>query len=168
MQRLLDFLKRGRYFLLLLLLEAVGFLLVCAQYDYHKSLWAGIWGDARLCDERKGGGMASAFLLCPGKCAFGARKTPVCAACSPATTSGWRLCPIRATLCGRTVRSKSYIPATVVKNSYTGERNYLVLDRGQKDGVEPDMGVVTARRRIGSGGTGNAPVQCLPFDPAYG
>ena len=43
----------------------------------------------------------------------------------------------------------SYIPATVVKNAYAGERNYLVLDRGQKDGVEPDMGVVTADGVLG-------------------
>lgn len=43
----------------------------------------------------------------------------------------------------------TYIGATVIRNSVDRQHNYLVLNRGEKDGVEPGMGVVTARGVIG-------------------
>ena len=148
MQRLLDFLKRGRYFLLLLLLEAVGFLLVCAQYDYHKSLWAGIWGDAGYAMSEKAGAWRRHFSYARENARLAQENARLRSLLSR-DDKRMEALPYP----GDTLRADSavysYIPATVVKNSYTGERNYLVLDRGQKDGVEPDMGVVTADGVLG-------------------
>ena len=148
MQRLLDFLKRGRYFLLLLLLEAVGFLLVCAQYDYHKSLWVGIWGDAGYAMSEKAGAWRRHFSYARENARLAQENARLRSLLSR-DDKRMEALPYP----GDTLRADSavysYIPATVVKNSYTGERNYLVLDRGQKDGVEPDMGVVTADGVLG-------------------
>ncbi|MEH6682159.1 MAG: rod shape-determining protein MreC [Sediminicola sp.] len=33
--------------------------------------------------------------------------------------------------------------ARIIKNSYANQRNYLTLDKGKKDGIEQDMGVIT-------------------------
>ncbi len=35
-----------------------------------------------------------------------------------------------------------YIPAHVIHNSYTKSQNFLTIDKGQTDGIKPDMGVV--------------------------
>lgn len=37
----------------------------------------------------------------------------------------------------------TYIPARVINNSVTRQHNYITLDKGARDGVEPDMGIVT-------------------------
>lgn len=37
----------------------------------------------------------------------------------------------------------SYIPARVINNSVTRQHNYITLDKGARDGVKPDMGIVT-------------------------
>ena len=43
----------------------------------------------------------------------------------------------------------TYIGATVVRNSVNAQHNFLVLDRGADDGVEPGMGVITDRGVVG-------------------
>ncbi|MBR0223316.1 MAG: rod shape-determining protein MreC [Bacteroidales bacterium] len=43
----------------------------------------------------------------------------------------------------------TYIGATVIRNSVDRQHNYLILDRGEEEGVEAGMGVVTARGVIG-------------------
>lgn len=43
----------------------------------------------------------------------------------------------------------TYIGATVIKNSVDKQHNYLIVNRGEQDGVEAGMGVVTARGVIG-------------------
>ena len=49
------------------------------------------------------------------------------------------------------VHSKIYtfIPATVVKNSFSLQENYLVLDKGSDDGIQRDMGVRSANGIVG-------------------
>ena len=41
------------------------------------------------------------------------------------------------------------IPASIIKNTPNKQHNYLILNRGAKDGVEPEMGVVTHNAIIG-------------------
>ena len=43
----------------------------------------------------------------------------------------------------------TYIGATVIRNSVDRQHNYLILDRGAKEGVEPGMGVMTDHGVIG-------------------
>jgi len=42
-----------------------------------------------------------------------------------------------------------YIDAAIVKNTVDRQRNHLIIDRGRRDGVEPGLGVVTARGVVG-------------------
>ncbi len=37
----------------------------------------------------------------------------------------------------------------VVKNSYADPRNYITIDRGRKDSIQPDMGVITQKGILG-------------------
>ena len=43
----------------------------------------------------------------------------------------------------------SYLSANIVKQTVNQQRNHLILDRGRKDGIEPGLGVVTARGVVG-------------------
>lgn len=43
----------------------------------------------------------------------------------------------------------SYLSANIVKNTVDRQHNHLVIDRGSQDGVEPGLGVVTARGVVG-------------------
>lgn len=43
----------------------------------------------------------------------------------------------------------TYYSATVVKNSVTSENNFITLDKGSKDGIEKDMGVVNEEGIVG-------------------
>lgn len=42
-----------------------------------------------------------------------------------------------------------WIPASIIKNIPNKQHNYLILNRGAKDGVEPEMGVVTHKAIVG-------------------
>ena len=37
----------------------------------------------------------------------------------------------------------------VIKNSYSDQRNYITIDKGEKDSVEQDMGVITSKGILG-------------------
>ena len=43
----------------------------------------------------------------------------------------------------------SFVTADVVNNSVTHLSNYITVNKGRKDGVEPDMGVVSERGVVG-------------------
>ena len=43
----------------------------------------------------------------------------------------------------------SFIPANVITNSTNTLHNYLVIDKGRRDGIEPDMGVISSLGVIG-------------------
>ena len=47
------------------------------------------------------------------------------------------------------VRVIKHIPAKVISNSVNRLDNYVTLDKGAKDGVEPDMGVVCSQGVVG-------------------
>lgn len=52
---------------------------------------------------------------------------------------------------GDTLLSKEYevVVARVIKNSYAAPMNYLTLDKGKRDSVAQDMGVITPRGILG-------------------
>ena len=41
------------------------------------------------------------------------------------------------------------IPATVIRNSISGHHNYLILDKGSDQGIEPNMGVILDKGIVG-------------------
>jgi len=41
------------------------------------------------------------------------------------------------------------INANVIKNSLLNQRNYVIIDKGSEDGLEPEMGVITASGILG-------------------
>lgn len=150
MQRLLDFLKRGRYFLLLLLLEGIGFVMVCAQYDYHKSILASVTGDAGFALARKAGAWRRHFSYAEQNALLAQENARLRSLLSRDDKRGET--GFQALGGGGSLSPEfpyAYIPASVVKNAYRGRKNYIVLDKGALDGVEVDQGVATASGVLG-------------------
>ena len=145
MQRLLDLLKHSRYFLLLLLLEAVAFGMVSAQYNYHKSILAGIIGDVGYSLSETAGSWHRHFSL--------GRENERLAAENARLRSVLAVDDKRHDAFERGILSDSlpyaFIPAAIVKNSFQNLKNYIVLDKGSADGVEVDQGVVTGNGILG-------------------
>lgn len=50
---------------------------------------------------------------------------------------------------GEPLPQYSYLPAKVIANSTNKLQNYLIIDRGRKDGVQKDMGVITSQGVVG-------------------
>lgn len=47
------------------------------------------------------------------------------------------------------VNHYSFTAATVIKNSYSSTNNSLLVDKGEKDGIKQDFGVITSKGLIG-------------------
>lgn len=43
----------------------------------------------------------------------------------------------------------SFIEATVIKNSFNSPHNYFIIDKGKKDGIKEEMGVITPNGAVG-------------------
>ena len=46
-------------------------------------------------------------------------------------------------------RTYTITTGRVIKNSYANPRNYITIDKGEKDSVRPDMGVITSKGILG-------------------
>ncbi len=145
MQRILDLLKRSRYFLLLVLLEAVAFGMVSAQYNYHKSILAGITGDVGYSLSGVAGAWRKHFSLGEENRQLAAENARLRSllAVDDKSHDAFEQGPVPDSL------PYSFIPAAIVKNSFQNLKNYIVLDKGSADGVEVDQGVVTAHGVLG-------------------
>ena len=66
-----------------------------------------------------------------------------------------------------TQMSYTIISGQVIKNSYANQRNYITINRGAKDSVKPDMGVITSKGILGiveNVSNSNATVQSILND----
>ncbi len=145
MQNLLDFLRKYNYVFLFLVFEVVSFVLLFRFNSYQGSVWfsaansvaAGVnrvYGDAwafirlgdvnrRLTDENL-------------------RLEKELAATREALLTATRDTSVTERLLEEHLVDFRQIPAKVVSNTYSRSGHYLVIDRGESDGVRAEMGVV--------------------------
>ncbi len=141
MQQIINFLIRNKTFLLFLLLFVFSLLLTIQSHSYHRSkfinsanfLTGGVYGtfneigqyfglkeeNQRLLDENNR--LKSLLFNQEDSVVFDA-----------------------------TLNNKYHlIPASVYKNSYSSSNNYLVINKGKKDSIKEDLGVITSKGIIG-------------------
>lgn len=142
MQRIIDFIIRNRNFLLFLFLFSLSLILTFQSHSYHRSKFfnSANWVSGTVYNTRDN--ITSYFKL------RGENQQLI--------EENNRL---RRLLFNQGVpdsveidtQQLSYrvIPARVIKNSYSGTENYLTLNKGAKDGLKQDMGVITADGILG-------------------
>lgn len=152
MHNLLDFLRKYSYLFLFLLLEAASLVLLVRFNSYQGSVWFTSANTAVAVANRLYADAASYLQLR----AVNRRLTDENIRLQRETS---RLREALATATQDTTATARYvaeslkgyrlIPATVVSNSLRRSNNYVVIDRGERDGVRPEMGVVGGSGVVG-------------------
>ena len=148
MQRIIDLLYRMRFFLLFLLLETVGFALVVGQYRYHHSVLHSVAGDMFYSISSTLNSWTRFFSLSAENNRLMEENARLKEMLSIDDKHANALLPYVDTTTSRAV-PYSYIPARIVKNSTRMLKNYIVLNRGAKDGVMIDDAVITDSSVVG-------------------
>jgi len=149
MNNLLDFVRKYSYFFLFLLLEIISLTLLVRFNSYQGSVWfsaANSWvawtnkiytqatSYIQLRQVNRSLSQQNAALQMQNEAL---RRALGRAEYTPSQTE---------LLVHQQLKGYHLLPATVISNSIERANNYLVIDRGEADGVKPEMGVV------GSGG----------------
>lgn len=141
MQQIISFLLRNKHFLLFLCLIFIGLVFTIQAHSYHKSKFinaansvtGGVYETANNFDEYLNLKDQNQDLM---------------------HENAWLRRQLSHADLSKTSFLKdsmafSYIPAQVVSNSTTKQKNILIINRGEKDGVKPDMGVITSNGIVG-------------------
>ena len=166
MNNLLEFLRKYYHWILFLALEAVSFVLLFYFNTYQGSVWFTSANHVTASISRLYGDMQAYAQLQTVNRELTDRNILLqrqvdalrerLADLDHDTTVTERL--VRESLAGYRL-----IPAKVVSNSVARTNNYLVIDRGERDGVRPEMGVVASGAWWASSTTpGRATPSCCP------
>ena len=145
MHNLLDFLRKYNYVFLFLLLEILSLTLLFRFNSFHGSVWFSAANSA-VAKVNRVYGDVNYFIhlqdvnreLTTQNIALQAETEKLRQALYDATRDSTQTEKIMA----EKLKGYELILATVVSNSSERTNNYLVIDRGERDGVRPEMGVI--------------------------
>lgn len=145
MHNLLDFLRKYNYVFLFLLLEILSLTLLFRFNSFHGSVWFSAANSA-VAKVNRVYGDVNYFIhlqdvnreLTTQNIALQAETEKLRQALYDATRDSTQTEKVMA----EKLKGYELIPATVVSNSSERANNYLVIDRGERDGVRPEMGVI--------------------------
>ncbi|MFD2563989.1 rod shape-determining protein MreC [Aquimarina rubra] len=146
MQQIINFLIRNKNFLLFLLLLFISLILTLQSHSYHKSkfisstnfLTGGVYGWRYSISNYFGLKNENERLLRENE--------------DLRNQISWLTADtITTTFIDTTSFKKpfTFIKGNVFKNDYSKIDNYILINKGKKDGIEPDMGVITDKGIIG-------------------
>jgi len=145
MQTLLDFLRKYNYVFLFLLLEAVSFVLLFRFNSYQGSVWFSS-ANAAVARLNRVYADVEAYLRLEGVnrslTAENVRLQQEVNQLREALATATHDTAFTERRVLEQLADYRLIPATVVSNTRRRADNYLVIDRGEADGVRPEMGVV--------------------------
>ena len=142
MQRIIDFILRNRNFLLYLLLFFISLVLTFQSHSYHRSKYfnSANWVSGTVYSTRDN--ITSYFKL-------KGENQQLIEENNRLRNIFYNLGMPDSVAIDTQQLSYSVVPARVIKNSYSGSENYLTLNKGAKDGLQQDMGVITAEGILG-------------------
>lgn len=145
MRNLLDFLRKHSFFFLFLVLEAISLTLLFRFNGYQGSVWFSAANSAVAQVNRLYFDGVSYLNLREVNREL-TRQNVLLQQASEQLRSALHAATRDTSLTERLILEKlqacELIPATVVSNSKERADNYLVIDRGEEEGVLPEMGVV--------------------------
>lgn len=141
MQQIITFLLRNKHFLFFLLLLSIGLTLTIQSHKYHKSKFihaannvtGGVYESANQFSEY--------FNLKEYNQRLLDENARLRKELSNYKISNTQPYPEK--------QPYELIPATVIENSFSKKKNILIINRGSKHGIKPDMGVITMDGVIG-------------------
>ena len=145
MRYLLDFLHKYNYVFLFILLEAVSFVMLFRFNSYQGSVWFSSANSAVAGVNRIYSDMLSYLNLQKVNQHLNEENIRLQGevdALREALITARHDSTLTEQLIQKQLEGYQLIPATVVANSLKRSNNYLVIDRGELDGVKAEMGVV--------------------------
>ena len=145
MRYLLDFLHKYNYVFLFILLEGVSFVMLFRFNSYQGSVWFSSANSAVANVNRIYSDMLSYLNLQKVNQHLNEENIRLQGevdALREALITARHDSTLTEQLIQKQLEGYQLIPATVVSNSLKRSNNYLVIDRGERDGVKAEMGVV--------------------------
>lgn len=149
MKSLLDFLYKHNHWLLFLLLESISLVLLFSFNDFQGSIWmssANAVSGSMFETKQK---VSSYFGLREENDLLAEQNARLEEQLFALTQGIDSLRLIELTQKLETGKPFDVIAASVVENSITRPDNYITINRGTDDGVEPDMGVISSSGVVG-------------------
>jgi len=147
MQRLFDILKKYNYVVLFVLLVTAS-LVMMSRTSYHQGSHLARWGNGIAGNWYKGVSSIGGYFGLKGEndrlAAENARLRAQLAESYISYTDSV------FTVSDTVYRQRySYTEARVIKNSYNGQNNYIMIGKGSAHGIEPDMAVSSPEGIVG-------------------
>lgn len=152
MQNLLDFIRKYHDWFLLVILELVSFLMLFSFERYPGSVWFTSANRMSAAVNGLYADVASFFHLQQVNSALTQRNVMLQMQVDRLREQLLDAGLDSATVSERMATALSgyrLIGARVVQNSIRGKRNYLIINKGEADGVRPEMGVVSGTGVVG-------------------
>jgi rod shape-determining protein MreC len=145
MQQIINFIIRNKSFLLFLLLFFVSILLTIQSHDYHKSKFINSANFISGTIYNTTNGVSQYFDLKQQNELLNKENSALKSILI--NTSG----SIDTSYLDSTTFQQRYkfTPAKVIKNSYSSSHNILLLNKGARDSIKEDLGVITAKGILG-------------------
>ena len=145
MQQIINFIIRNKSFLLFLLLFFISLLLTIQSHDYHKSKFINSANFVSGNIYNATNGISQYFDLKRQNDLLNEENTALKAKLVNSSDTLQS-----AYLDSITFNSYyKFTPARVIKNSYSSSHNMLLLNKGSRDSVKEDLGVITAQGILG-------------------
>lgn len=148
MQQIIYFIKKFRYFLLFLVLEILAFYFTIQHHSYHKSKFVNSANAVTGGFYKKTTALSDYFYLSTENKILieeNARLRNLLAKKDIEYNSTTFLVNDSSKFTSK----YEYTSAKIIKNDYTHRNNFLTLNKGEKQGLLPDMGVINGKGIIG-------------------
>lgn len=146
MQQILSFLLRNQNTLLFLILFSIGFGFTVESHSYHKSKWISSTNFLSGSIFGVGNSVGSYFDLKETNDVLVEENLRL-----RDELERYRNTTSQNTTIDSTSFTSPYrfYDAKVISNNYSKKNNYLLINRGSKDSIKPDMGVISSKGLIG-------------------
>jgi rod shape-determining protein MreC len=152
MRNLIQFILKHSYWLLLLIYLAAGFAMLFSYNMYHRSVYLGSSNKISGKIYAISGQVESYFNLREINTALLEKNTALEAHSLHLEEQLRHYIAenhIKDTLKNASEKKYDYITALVIKNSVSHLQNYITLNKGRMDGIEPEMGVIDHNGIVG-------------------
>ena len=141
MQQIIRFIEKYRYFLLFLILEFVALFFTIQSHSYHKSKFINSANSITGGFFKRANSINEFFHLKSENLRLSEENTRLK---NSLLKENYTLDTVNQ------FQRYQYIPAKIFNNNYTKRNNYLTINKGLKNGVDTEMGVVNSKGIIGT------------------
>jgi rod shape-determining protein MreC len=146
MQQIIYFIKKFRYFLLFVFLELIAFNFILQHHSFHRSKFVSSANSLSGNLYEKVNNISEFFLLKEENKRLNEENTRLLNLLEKSIDSSYVSVLVDDTQFGQKYKYRS---AKVINNNFTKRNNYLTIDKGLKDSVFQDMGVINNKGIIG-------------------